>query len=235
MIGVFFRMKSSSQRRASAFGQIVAGTKLLVFCAGFLMPASAMADVIVEGSKLPWTATIPSGWVGGTAKKIEEILAGGGSNPDGKRLLDKILRQMLVESKNLDAFFSHLDVTGLETQTLSSLRVNVAALNVESYSDATVRKIMWDEYAKQMEKDFPEGATVEVTNDRSGMTGGRKAYEATFVVTLSGGGKVYTVMHLVAYAPDKTHIFQLKVDRRKFRARFAELEKILDSLKYRSE
>jgi hypothetical protein len=234
MIGVLSRMKSSSQRRTATIRQVVGGAKFVVFCAGFLMAASAKADVVVEGRKLPWTATIPSGWVGGTTEKIEQILADGGSS-SGKRNLDKILRDMLAPSKNLDVLFYHLDMTGVETRTLSSLRVQVAALDLEAESDSTRRQAFWNAYAKQLEKDFPEGTTIEVTNDRSGMSGGRKAYEATFVATLSGGGKVYTVMHLVVYGPGKTHMFELKADSRKFRARFAELEKILDSLKYRSE
>jgi hypothetical protein len=234
MTGVLSRMKTPSQRRCPTIRQIVVGINLLVFCTGFLMAASAETDVVVNGSKLPWTARIPSGWVGGTAEKIEQILANGESD-SASRTLDVLLRQLLPESKHLDVFFCHLDLTGIETQTLSSLRVNVLALNLEPFADATNRKDLWNAFAKQWEKDFPEGATVEMMNDRAGMTGGRKAYEATFVATLPGGGKVYKVLHLVVYAPGKTHIFQLVADSRKFRARFAEFEKILASLNYSSE
>lgn len=225
-------MKASIQRRR-AIQWIGVGPKLLVLCLGLLVAGSARADLVVEGRKLPWTATIPSGWVGGTAEKIEEILAKGGTD-SGKRKLDEILRHMVAESKKLDAIFFHLDAE-TETKTLSSLRVNVIALNLESLADEVSRESFWSAYAELVAKDFPAGAKVEVARDRSATTGGRKAYEATFVATLPGKGKVYTVLHVVAYTAGQTHIFRLQADSQKFPARFAELEKILSSLKYRSE
>lgn len=204
----------------------------LIACGALMIASSATADVTVEGRKLPWRATIPSGWVGGTYEKIEKILAEGGTD-SGKKNLDDILRPMLAEAKEVDALFYHLDVQGTGTKTLSSLRINVVGLDLEPFSGEKHRTDFWNNFAKQLRKDFPEGATVEVTRDRSGTTGGRKAYQGTFLTTLPAGGKVYTVLHVIAYAPGKAHVWRLRADSEKFPDRVKELETIVDSLKYR--
>ena len=227
-------MKASIQCRPATIRAIVLTAKLVVLCTGLLIASAARADVVVKGSKLPWTATIPDDWVGGTAEDIERILVEGGTS-SGERILDEILRQILAEAKGLDAFFVHLDVSADDTKTISMLRVNVAPTNIQPLAEEARRKSFWAGYAKLLAKDFPEGSKVEVTQDRSTMTGGREAYEATFLTTLPDGGKVYAVVHVVAYAPGQTHVFSLKADAGKFRARFAEFKKILDSLNYRSE
>lgn len=209
-------------------------TSLLLFACGVLIAAgSVRGDVTVEGRKLPWTATIPSGWVGGTYEKIEKILAEGGTD-SGKQSLDKILRPMLREAKEGDALFYHLDVQGTATKTLSSLWINVVALDLAPFAEEKARTDFWNSFAKQVQKDLPE-AKVEVTRDRSGTTGGRKAYQATFVATLPAGGKVYYVLHVIAYAPGKAHVWRLRADSEKYPERVKELEAIVNSLKYRAE
>jgi hypothetical protein len=207
---------------------------LLIACGALIVAKSVPADIVVEGRKLPWTATIPSGWVGGTAEKIEKILAEGGTD-SGKKKLDEILRPMLAEAKEVDALFYHLDVQGTGTKTLSSLRINVVGLDLEPFSGEKHRTDFWNSFAKQLTKDFPAGAKLEVTRDRSGTTGGRKAYQGTFLATLPAGGKVYTVLHVIAYAPGKAHVWRLRADSEKFPDRVKELEAIVNSLKYRSE
>jgi hypothetical protein len=206
----------------------------LILYAGILLAVSTRADVLVEGRKLPWTARIPSGWIGGTAEKIEKILADGATDPGASRL-NEILRPMLPEAKAVDALFYHLDVQGTGTKTLSSLRINVVALDLETFSDEAQRKAFWSSFGKQLAKDFAEGATIEMTQDRSGTTAARKAYRGTFLSTLPAGGKVYTVLHVIAYAPGKMHVFRLRADSEKFPERLPEFDKILESLKYRAE
>ena len=149
------------------------------------------------------------------SRKIEKILAEGGTD-SGKKKLDEILRPMLPEAKEVDALFYHLDVQGTGTKTLSSLRINVVGLDLETFADEKHRTDFWNSFAKQLPKDFPEGATVEVTRDRSGTTGGRKAYQGTFLTTLPAGGKVYTVLHVIAYAPGKAHVWRLRADSENF-------------------
>lgn len=227
----FAAMKASIRRRTATIRLIVIAAKFVVLFAGLLVAGSARADVVVKGRKLPWTATIPGGWVGGTAEDIERILAKAGTNSAAKGGLDEILGQMLAESKRLDAFFLDLDVTGADK--LSMLRVNLLQLDLEPFAEEAHRKSFWAEYAQALAKHVSDGSKVEVTRDRSTMTGGRKAYEATFVTTLPNGGKVYTVVHMVAYAAGHAHVFSLEADGRKFRARFADLERILGSLSYR--
>ena len=142
---------------------------LLIACGALIAASSARADVTVEGRKLPWTATIPSGWVGGTYEKIEKILAEGGTD-SGKQSLDKILRPMLKEAKEGDALFYHLDVQGTATKTLSSLWINVVPLDLAPLTEEKARTDFWNTFAKQVQKDLPE-AKIEVTRDRGGHDG----------------------------------------------------------------
>ncbi|MEY2560954.1 MAG: hypothetical protein QOG51_1369 [Verrucomicrobiota bacterium] len=206
---------------------------LLIASGALLMANVAGADVTVEGRKLPWTATIPSGWVGGTYEKIEKILAEGGTD-SGKKKLDEILRPMLREAKEIDALFYHLDVQGTGTKTLSSLRINVVPLDLAPFAEEGARTVFWNSFAKQLQGDFPDGK-IEVTRSRSGTAGERKAYQGTFLATLPAGGKVYTVVLVIAYAPGKAHVWRLRADSEKFPDRVKELEAIVNSLKYRSE
>lgn len=206
---------------------------LLIACGALIAAGSVRGDVTVEGRKLPWTATIPSGWVGGTYEKIEKILAEGGTD-SGKQSLDKILRPMLPEAKEVDALFYQLDVQGTGTKTVSSLWINVFPLDVAPFAEEKARTDLWNSFAKQVQKDFPDGK-IELTRDRSGTAGGRKAYQGTFLATLPGGGKVYTVVLVIAYAPGKAHVWRLRADSEKYPERVKELEAIVNSLKYRAE
>lgn len=209
-------------------------TSLLLFACGALIAASSVrGDFTVVGRKLPWTATIPSGWVGGTYEKIEKILTEGGTDPSMKKL-DEILRPALREAKEIDAFFYHLDVQGTGTKTVSSLRINVVPLDLAPFAEDGARTVFWNSFAKQLQEDFPDGK-IEVTRKRSGMVGGRKAYQATFLATLPAGGKVYTVVLVVAYAPGKAHVWRLRADSEKYPERDKELDAIVNSLKYRGE
>jgi hypothetical protein len=207
---------------------------LLIACGAVIAASSVRGDFTVVGRKLPWTATIPSGWVGGTYEKIEKILAEGATDPSMKKL-DEILRPALREAKEIDAFFYHLDVQGSGTKTVSSLRINVVATDLEIFAVEKDRTDFWNNFAKQVAKDFPEGAKVELTRDRSGTAGGRKAYQGTFLATLPAGGKVYYVVLVIAHPPGKAHVWRLRADSEKYPERVKELEAIVNSLKYRAE
>lgn len=171
----------------------------------------AQAQVVVHGTKLPWSATIPSGWVGGTAAEIESILAKPAQNPAEKRL-EEVLKNILPQAKRQDAIFYNI-----ETTPLSSIAVDVMSIEkVESLGDGAQRKAFWETFRKGIQKDYSKVTTVEQTSERVTTTGGHNAYEATFLATKTDGGKLYFVMHLVAYAPDTTQVFMLTAIARNF-------------------
>jgi hypothetical protein len=194
----------------------------------------ATAQIIVHGTRLPWSATIPRGWIGGTATKIESILAKPPRDAVDKRLAG-ILNTILPEAKKLDALFYGFDLEGIKTKTPSRIRVNVTSVEVESFADEKQRKPFWEAMSKSIAQEYSKDVTVEQTNDRVATTGGHKAYEATFVATQPDGAKAYTVVHLVAYSAAQTQLFILNADGTKFRDCLADFEAILGSVNYSSD
>jgi hypothetical protein len=145
----------------------------------------------------------------------------------------KLLSLMLPEAKHLDALLFHMDASGTETDTTSSLRVSVISHGrFDRFTDDSFRGAVMEELAQDRLNAYPPGANVEVVQHRVGATAGRQAYEGIFAVTLPGGGKVYEVLHFVAYDTGLTHKFALRADSAKFQARYADLEAILKSLRY---
>jgi hypothetical protein len=207
---------------------------LLALMAALIVPATTWArGLVVEGSQLPWTAEFPGFWFGGTTHSMEHVLTKTVGADRTSEDMRKLLSLMLPEAKQLDALLFHMDTTGTETDTLSSLRVSVISRGgFDRFTDDSVRGAVMEELAQDRLNAYAPGAKVEVVQHRVGATAGRQAYEGTFAVTLPSGGKVYEVLHLVAYDTGLTHRFALKADSAKFQARYADLEAILKSLRY---
>lgn len=205
----------------------------LSLCAALIVPTTTWADgLVLEGSKLSWTAEAPSFWIGGTAQRIERVLAKTVGTDRTSQDIRTLMREMLPEAKGLDALLFHMDVTGTETKTMSSLRINVAPGSFRQLADSTDRQAVFERFAQSRLETYAQGTKVELTQHHVGVTGGREAYEGIFVFTLPSGGKVYEVRHLVAYDPGLTHLFALRADSVKFQARYDDLKAILKSLKY---
>jgi hypothetical protein len=208
--------------------------ELLILLASLIVPATTWArGLVVEGSQLPWTAEFPGFWIGGTADSMEHVLTKTvGADRTGEDIR-KLLSLMLPEAKQLDALLFHMDTSGTETDTMSSLRVSVISQGgFDRFTDDSFRGAVMEKLGQDRLNAYPPGAKVEVVQHRVGATAGRQAYEGIFAVTLTGGGKVYEVLHFVAYDTGLTHRFALRADSAKFQARYADLEAILKSLRY---
>lgn len=232
MITDVSRMKASAERSAATNHRTWVVASFLVLCLGLLGPNAALANnLVIEGSKLPWTAEFPGYWFGGTAESMERVLARTSGADWTDQTLKMLIREMLPEAKSLDAIFFHMDATGMKTETVSSLRVNVIS-SIERLPEESGRKAIWKSYGQRLTTEYPEESKVAEKGDRIAITAGREAYEGTFLITLPDGVMMYEVVHVVAYDPGLMHIFSLRTESPKFRARYADLETILKSLKY---
>lgn len=232
MINNFSRMTASADRRVIRKYKAWLVASILVCCSGVLDLNITLAESLkIEGRKLPWTAEFPGFWWGGTVESIERVLTRTTGADWADQTLKLLMRELLPEAKSLDAFFIHGDVTGMATKTVSSLRINATAC-IEQFSKESVRKAVWKSYGQNLAKDYPEGSKVALKGDRVTTTGGREAYEATFLITLPDGIMMYEVLHLITYDPGLMHVFLLKAESPKFRIRYVDLETILNSLQY---
>lgn len=224
-------MKSLSVLSLKSFpcveGKILFLAAYVLFSVNSIIFAVDELDVI--GDKLAWTGKLPIGWIGGTAKQMEYIIVKT-DDADIRQMLQKMLREAQV----LDVYFVHLDVTGTKTRTLSSIRVNVIRKDFQ-LSDVTRRKEMWQAFAHLEQLDAEDGAVTVVAADRATSTGYHQAYEATFKTTEPGGGIVYKVMHLVELEGGIFHIFMLRSDGMKFKARLKDFHSLLASVRYKAQ
>ena len=184
------RMKASAERSAATNHRTWVVANLLVLCLGLLGPNAALADnLVIEGSKLPWTAEFPGYWFGGTAESMERVLARTSGADWTDQTLKVLIREMLPEAKSLDAIFFHMDVTGMKTETVSSLRVNVIT-SIEQLPEESGRKAIWKSYGQRLTTEYPEESKVAEKGDRIAITAGREAYEGTFLITrIKGRGE----------------------------------------------
>jgi len=195
-----------------------------------IMAENAIAedDIIVSGKKLSWTSRLPSGWVGGNSKQIERVYSKTTNEP-----LRELMREMLLDAQVLDVFFTHIDVTGITTRTLSTIRVNTISKTYQ-LDDSSKRKAFWNALA-DLQVDGPgigPGAVSTLVEDRVASTGGNRAYEATFKITYPNGGALFKIVHLVEIQNKMSHIFELKADQRKIRARREDFNRLLRSIRY---
>lgn len=223
-------MKSLSVLSFKSFpcvgGTILFLAAYVLFSVNSIIFAADELDVI--GDKLAWTGKLPNSWIGGTAKQMEDIIVKT-DNAD----LRQILQELLLDVQVLDVYFVHLDVTGITTRTLSSIRVNVIRKDFQ-LSDVTRRKAMWQAFAHLEQLDAGDGAVTVVVADRATSTGYHPAHEATFKTTEPGGGIVYKVMHLVELEGGISHIFMLRSDGMKFKARLKDFHSLLASVRYKA-
>jgi hypothetical protein len=192
-------------------------------------PAELLAQegrLRVGGGKLQWSGQLVSGWVGGHAAQIERIMVA-----TDNEMLRTIFREMLLDAQKLDAYFVHTDVTGTTTKTLTSLRINVLRLESD-LADQETQRAVWQSYAGRLNDDGPPGSQTTVESDEASETGGLPAYTAVFRTNQRDGGVVYTILYLVSRGGGAMHMFQMKADAKKFRARFAELSELLRSVRY---
>lgn len=207
--------------------------KFLMICTAIYLSIAVVTSVMaldnirVEGGKISWDGTLASGWIGGNARQIERLISRS-DNPD----LVTIMREMLLDAQRLDVYFTHLDVTGVSSGTLTTIRVNATPQHFR-ISDMAERKEFWKAYAKMMEDDAGVGSMSILVEDHVARTGGYQAYGATIKITLARGGGFYKLVHLVEIENNTTHIFELKADFNKIRSREKEFNDMLFSLNYR--
>lgn len=185
-------------------------------------------EIHVWGGKLAWTGKLPIGWVGGNARTIESVMA-----VTNDANLRKILREMLLDAQTLDVYVSHLDVTGVTTQTLSTIRANIVPPQQDFQpSDKAHRQEFWQSYAFGLQVDSVPGSATAVVGDLATTTAGRPAYQATFKTTRPDG-VVYYIVHLVQLEGGRWHLFQVQADSKKFRARRVDFQNLLNSVRYK--
>jgi len=186
-------------------------------------------DIVVVGRKTSWDGRLASGWIGGNSSQIETIIAS-----TTNVTLRQIMREMLLDAQALDVYFTHLDVTGTTSQTLSTIRVNTIPSDFQLGNMAQAkRRAFWQSYAKLLEADGGPGSSTSLVEDGEMSTGGYTAFQAVFETILPGGGKMFKVTHIVAINSNLTHMFELKADTQKIRARYEEFQNLLMSVRYR--
>jgi hypothetical protein len=180
----------------------------------------------VSGGKIRWSRELASGWVGGHAAQIERIMV-----TTDNEMLRTVLREMLLDAQLLDAYFVHTDVTGMTTKTLTSLRINVLKLESD-LADQEARRAVWQSYAGRLDDDATPGSQTVVESDGTLEAAGLPVYTAIFRTNHRNGGVVYTSVYLVSRGGGDMHLFQMRADAKKFRARSAELAELLRSVRY---
>lgn len=218
--------ETKNHLRAQRHRHPVVMVLFLFLLVGGTQPVSAFDDITVVGRKLSWKGHLATGWVGGNSNQMEAIIA-----KTNNATLQEIMREMLLDAQRLDVYFTHLDVTGIDTGTLSTIRANIIEGDF-MLSEPGARDAFWSAYGDILEDEAGPGAVTSFASDRLSMTGGYTAFEATFETSLPGGGVVYKVMHLVDVGESLYHIFELKADSVKFRARKEEFENLLISVRY---
>ena len=183
-------------------------------------------ELPVRGSKVRWTASLASGWVGGSARQIENVLAGTTNDT-----LRAVMSEMLLDAKGLDVFFTHVDITGATSRTVSSLRVNTLKLDM-ALADKEERNALWRAFTPRVQKDYPPGSTTTLGGDAVTTTGGRPAYQAMYRTEMPNGSAVYVLVHFVDLPDGTVHMFMLKADSNKMPAREKEVRQFLDSVRY---
>ena len=185
------------------------------------------ADTIsLRGGKLDWTGDLASGWVGGTAEQIERVMT-----RSDNAALTAIMQEMLLDAQVLDIYFTHLDVTGIGTRTLSTLRSNVMERSFQLDNDSD-RAAMWSAFADLQQSEAPETATVSLAGSSTLAVGGQVGYEAVFRTDYPDGGTVYEAVVLVNLNSNLSQIFKLRADGNKFTARYEEFRNMLATVKY---
>ena len=157
---------------------------------------------------------------------IEKVLAG-----TTNETLRTIMSEMLLDAKGLDLYFTHLDVTGVTSGTVSSLRVNTVKLGM-ALADKEARNTLWQAFMQNLQKGYPPGSTTTLGGDAVTMTGGRPAYEVTFRAEQPNGSAVCMLMHLVDLPDGTQHLFTLKSDSKKMPARERDVRQLLGSVRY---
>jgi hypothetical protein len=181
----------------------------------------------ISGGKLKWQAQLPGTWWGGSAAAIERVMR----TTSSEQLRD-IMRKMLPQAKNLDAYFINPDVTGTTSQALSSIEANVLNLRQIDLSDLDTRKELWKQMSEKLAKDGPEGTQTALQGEGNTTTGGAAAYSAVFINKVREGGSYNEQVHLVDRSQGQWHYLKLKADANKYRARAQEFNQMLGSIKY---
>ena len=177
--------------------------------------------------------------MGGSAKEIETIIEDADRKLDLKypgtsRDLRFIMKEMLLDAKVLDVYFIHMDISGHNTKTLSSIRVNKIYGDFKFSSEAR-RKMLWQSFARLEQEEAAKGSVTVVAADRSTTTAYHPAYEVTFKTTEPGGSVVYKVLHFVELEAGEYHMFQLKCDGNLLKARLIDFHSLLASVRYKAQ
>lgn len=190
----------------------------------------------VRGRKIKWTMTAADGWIGGNYYQIDSAM-----QKTSNKIIKTLLGIIRRNARSLDVYLLHLNdgvqmsqsLERFTTRTLTKVKVNLVEDPVLEYIDIEgYRNDIWSAFARLAEADNPTGSHTRILKRHRLITGGLPAYQAIFKTSRPDGGIVYEVEHIVRLDSKRSHIFNLEVDSVKYRLRYTEFTRMLESLRY---
>lgn len=190
---------------------------------------------VAQGRRIPWTMRIPGFWIGGNIHQIHAM-----QNQFDSKFWQNLIELLKKEAEYKDAVFYHyqdiLDINKIPCRCLSKIFVQIVPMTGEMAKN-------WDQtgsveaiaklYRDILQSELAPGETVSLNEIRTLMVDGKSAVLFVYKIKMNNGKLIYKAYIYVKYQKDYVHLFYFETGQSRYKKRFDEFLKMVDSLNYK--